>query len=67
MLGSCLAHLNERAELCRQIAEHGDIDGRYRAALMAAAAQAREHAETICAILESEWLQPGQFREDSAA
>ena len=66
-LGTCLAQLNERADLCRQIAEGGGTDRRYRTALEAAATQARQRADVIRNLLESEWLQPRQSPEESAA
>src|SRR5262249_44610575 len=60
-LAACLAMLNERTELCREVAERGNADGRYKAALAAAAAQARERAETLRGMLQSEWIQPVQL------
>jgi len=64
MLAACLRMLNERIELCREVAERGDADARYRAALEAAAAQARERAETLRRMLQSEWIQPVQLAHD---
>ena len=62
-LASCLAALNERIELCRQVAQTGAADARHRDVLEAAATQAREQAETIRALLQSEWVQPVHFAE----
>ena len=64
MLAACLRMLNERTELCREVAERGDADGRYRAALEAAAAQARERAETLRNMLQSEWVQPVELEHE---
>jgi two-component system, chemotaxis family, protein-glutamate methylesterase/glutaminase len=66
-LSACLAHLNERAELCRQCAENSGTDGRYRAALEAAAAQALRRAELIREMLQSEWARPAHADEENTA
>jgi two-component system chemotaxis response regulator CheB len=62
-LAACLALLNEHVELCRQIGEQGPTDGKFQASLDAAAKQARERAEMVRNILESEWIQPAQLWE----
>jgi two-component system chemotaxis response regulator CheB len=64
-LASCLAHLNEHTELCRQMAEQGSADGEFKSALEQAAGQTRERAEAIRDMLQGEWIQPLQFLERS--
>ena len=64
-LAACLALLNEHMELCRQIGEQGPEDGKFKASLDAAIRQARERAEMVKEMLESEWVQPAQFWETS--
>jgi len=59
-LGACLAMLNERIELCRQVAEHDKTDPNYKATLEAARAQARERAEALKTMLQSDWIQPAR-------
>ena len=65
-LAACLALLNEHMELCRQIAAEGAADGKLKASLDAAASQARERAELVRNVLQSEWIQPAQFWEKGA-
>lgn len=62
-LAACLALLNEHMELCRQIGEQGLTDGKFKASLDAAISQARERADMVRNMLESEWVQPAQFFE----
>jgi two-component system chemotaxis response regulator CheB len=57
-LGGCLALLNERAELCRQMAEDARLQGDGPGMLEAAAREALARAETIKKLLEDEWVQP---------
>jgi two-component system chemotaxis response regulator CheB len=62
-LAACLALLNSYSELCRQVAEWGGTDDQYAAALNAAERQARERAEVLRTLLQSEWIQPVRFLE----
>jgi len=57
-LASCLAMLNEYAELCRQIAGAVVNNEEYVVALERAAEQAIERAEVLRKLLESEWVLP---------
>ncbi|GJD65899.1 hypothetical protein [Methylobacterium frigidaeris] len=57
-LGSVLSLLNERAELCRQLSEGVMAQGQDPATLEAARKEALQRAETIRALLESDWAQP---------
>ncbi|GJE42418.1 hypothetical protein [Methylobacterium soli] len=55
-LGSVLSLLNERAELCRQLAENAISEGQDPALLEAARQEALQRAEAVRALLESEWV-----------
>ena len=66
-LGACLAKLNEHSELCRQIAEHEMTPDNYRTALRAAQKQARERAEALRGMLQSEWIQPVRCEDEDKA
>ena len=62
-LSACLRALNERAELCRQMAERnvtetGRTAGQPSNEWEAARRQALEQAEIIAGVLEREWLHP---------
>jgi two-component system chemotaxis response regulator CheB len=57
-LGGCLALLNERAELCQQMAEDTRLQGGRAGAFEAAAREALARAETLKKLLEDEWVQP---------
>ena len=57
-LGSCLALLNERAELCQQMAAEARSQDSGPGAFETAAREALARAETIKKLLEDEWVQP---------
>lgn len=57
-LAGSMALLNERAELCRQMAEHARKAGDGATAFEAAAREALARAEIIKRLLEDEWVQP---------
>ncbi|GEP03840.1 hypothetical protein [Methylobacterium oxalidis] len=59
-LGSVLSLLNERAELCRQLAEDALAEEQDPTILEAARNEALQRAETIRSLLESEWVQLGR-------
>jgi two-component system, chemotaxis family, protein-glutamate methylesterase/glutaminase len=59
-VAACLAALNERAELCRQMSEAAAAQGQEGAAYHAARQEALERAEVIRSLLESEWLTTGR-------
>jgi hypothetical protein len=52
------ALLNERAELCQQMAEDARNQGDGASAFEAAAREALARAEIIKKLLEDEWIQP---------
>ena len=54
-LAACLAGLNERAELCRQMSEAARQQGQPTDALEAAHKEALERALVVKNLLESEW------------
>jgi two-component system, chemotaxis family, protein-glutamate methylesterase/glutaminase len=54
-LGGALASLNERAELCRRMADAASKDGRDATSFQAAAAECLERAQTLRHLLQSEW------------
>jgi chorismate mutase len=58
-LAACLASLNERAELCRQMSEAAAAQGQDAASFDAARQEALERAELLKGLLESEWLATG--------
>lgn len=57
-LGGSLALLNERAELCQQMAEDARLQGDGAGLFEAAAREALARAETLKKLLEDEWVQP---------
>ena len=57
-LASIMALLNERAELCHQMAEDARNGGERANAFEAAAREALARAEIIKKLLEDEWVQP---------
>jgi len=57
-LASVMALLNERAELCQQLAEDARNGGERPSAFEAAAREALARAEIIKRLLEEEWIQP---------
>jgi two-component system, chemotaxis family, protein-glutamate methylesterase/glutaminase len=59
-LAACLAALNERAELCRQMGEAAAAQGQDLTPFDAARQEALERAEVIKGLLESEWLATGR-------
>jgi two-component system, chemotaxis family, protein-glutamate methylesterase/glutaminase len=66
-LAAAMALLNERAELCQQMAEdaHDRADG--GKAFEAAAREASARTEVLKRLLEEEWVQPlGEAREGQA-
>jgi two-component system chemotaxis response regulator CheB len=63
-LGSCMALLNERAELCREMREAADGDGRESATYKQAEDEALARADVLRQMLESEWI---LLKEDELA
>jgi two-component system chemotaxis response regulator CheB len=59
-LAACLAALNERAELCREMSEAARAQGQESASFEAALAEALERAKVIKDLLETEWTQTGR-------
>lgn len=59
-LGGCMALLNERADLCRQLADTARAEGREDLLLEKAGKEALERAKAIRELLESEWVQPNR-------
>jgi two-component system chemotaxis response regulator CheB len=59
-LGACLAALNERAELCRDMSEAARAQGQDGAMFEAARAEALDRAKVIKGLLESEWSETGR-------
>ena len=59
-LGACLAALNERAELCRQMSEAAVQQGHRPEPYEAARREALQRAEVIKRLLEDEWTETGQ-------
>jgi two-component system, chemotaxis family, protein-glutamate methylesterase/glutaminase len=59
-LGACLAALNERAELCRDMSETARAQGHDDTMFEAARAEALERAKIIKGLLESEWRETGR-------
>jgi len=59
-LGSCLAILNERADLCRKLAADAEKRGEASTQYQAAARESLNRTEAIKALLESDWIQPVQ-------
>jgi two-component system chemotaxis response regulator CheB len=57
-LAGAMALLNERAELCQQMAEDARNQGDGASAFEAAAREALARAEIIKKLLEDEWIQP---------
>jgi chorismate mutase len=55
-LAACLAALNERAEICRQMSEAAAALGQDVETFNAARNEVFERAEVIKALLESEWI-----------
>jgi two-component system chemotaxis response regulator CheB len=66
-LASCLALLNERAELCQQMAEDAGLPGDGRGVFEAAAHQALARAEALKKLLEDEWVQPLDYDRPRSA
>jgi two-component system chemotaxis response regulator CheB len=56
-LGSCMALLNERAELCRQMAEAARTEGRGADLFEGAEKESLARADVLRRLLESEWAQ----------
>jgi two-component system, chemotaxis family, protein-glutamate methylesterase/glutaminase len=59
-LETCLAALNERAELCRQIIENPRAQGEDLTKLEIARTEAIERVQVIKRLLESEWTETGR-------
>ena len=57
-LGSCLAVLNERAELCSLMSEAAQRDGRDSSQFDVARAQSLAQAEVVRTLLEDDWVRP---------
>ena len=57
-LAAALALLNERAELCHQMAEDARNAGESASAFETAAREAWARAEAVKKLLEGEWMQP---------
>jgi len=57
-LGGCLALLNERASLCRKLAEDAASRGQDPTQYETAARECLERAQAVKALLESDWIQP---------
>jgi two-component system, chemotaxis family, protein-glutamate methylesterase/glutaminase len=57
-LGSCLALLNERAELCRELGEAARQRGQAADHFDAARTEARKRARVVQAMLEEPWQRP---------
>ena len=67
-LAGAMAMLNERAELCQQMAEDARNQGEGANPLEAAAREALARAEIIKKLLEDEWVQPlGEARQGQTA
>jgi two-component system, chemotaxis family, protein-glutamate methylesterase/glutaminase len=63
-LAAAMALLNERAELCQQMAEDARTGGDGANAFEAAAREALARTEVLKRLLEEEWVQPlGEARE----
>jgi two-component system, chemotaxis family, protein-glutamate methylesterase/glutaminase len=62
-LGSCVALLNERAELCRELGETARKAGQAAHHLGAAREEALERARTVRTLLEAPWLRPENLSE----
>jgi len=59
-LAACLAALNERAELCRMMAENAAQQGQSSAQYLVAREEALERAKVLKGLLESEWIETGR-------
>ena len=59
-LAACLASLNERAELCRQMSEAAVTLGQKAAAYDTARDEALDRAKVIKSLLESDWIETGR-------
>jgi two-component system chemotaxis response regulator CheB len=59
-LAACLAALNERAEVCRQMIETRRAQGADTASLEAACRETLAHTRTVKDMLESEWIETGR-------
>ena len=59
-LAACLAALNERAEVCRQMIEQRRTQGVDTAPLERARREMLGHAGTLKGLLEGEWAQTGR-------
>jgi two-component system chemotaxis response regulator CheB len=57
-LGSCMALLNERAELCRQMGEAAQSEARNSEMFEQARQESLARADVLRRLLESEWVQP---------
>jgi len=57
-LGGCMAMLNERAEICRNMIEAAQA-GQDVSSLQVARREALERAEVIKRLLQSEWVETG--------
>lgn len=57
-LSACVRTLNERAEMCRQMAERHGAETGASNAWEAARAEALEQAEIVAGVLERKWLDP---------
>ena len=67
-LAGAMALLNERAELCQQMAEDARNQGDGANPLETAAREALARAEIIKKLLEDEWVQPlGEVRQGQTA
>jgi two-component system chemotaxis response regulator CheB len=57
-LAGCLALLNERADLCKKLAQDARARGENPAPFDAAASEALARTEAIKKLLETEWVHP---------
>jgi len=66
-LAACLAALNERAELCRQMSDAAPAQAIDGGLYEAAREEALERARVIKGLLESEWTETGrEYRKQSS-